>query len=198
MSTPKNSQDPLVKALSESITKLAKTNNWKSPTKSPEEQLKEQQLHQLQKQQNSPLNYYWGEQKSKSNSLYEDYSDLGRWLGGGKYVPKSQPPADESLLRAAVPNGAYQPFHKESPDLWDRLKLAHPKYRTINDYLKAIGNFNPYKAIFDPFENLRDTIRGLTGRRPKQPNINPRVIDRHTQTEKQLFISPEEWKYFNR
>ena len=69
MSTPKNSQDPLVKALSESITKLAKTNNWKSPTKSPEEQLKEQQLQQ---KQNSPLNYYWGEQKSKSNSLYED------------------------------------------------------------------------------------------------------------------------------
>ena len=68
MSTPKNTQDPLVKVISESITKLAKTNNWKRPTKSPEEQLKEQQLQQ---KQNSPLNYYWGEQKFKSNSLYE-------------------------------------------------------------------------------------------------------------------------------
>jgi len=69
MSTPEKIQDPLVKVLSESITKLAKINNWKRPTKSIEEQLKEQQLQQ---KQNSPLNYYWGEQKSKSNSLYED------------------------------------------------------------------------------------------------------------------------------
>jgi len=78
MSTPKNTQDPLVKSLSESITKLAKINNWKRPTKSIEEQLKEQQLQQLQQKQNSPLNYYWGEQKSKSNSLYEDSNSSGQ------------------------------------------------------------------------------------------------------------------------
>jgi len=96
MSTPKNTQDPLVKSLSESITKLAKINNWKRPTKSLEEQLKEQQLQQ---QQNSPLNYYWGEQKSKSNSLYEYASQNNpeyikneptKYSGELKYLPSKR------------------------------------------------------------------------------------------------------------
>jgi len=149
MSTPKNTQDPLVKSLSESITKLAKINNWKRPTKSIEEQLKEQQLQQ---QQNSPLNYYWGEHKPKSNSLYEDSNSS----------EQTEIKPSPSLSVSATP-----PTHRAPGDPpWDERSWRAAQEQEAMSY-RAAGT--PLPFWLDP----RTPAPSVHGRRHSPPPLPP-------------------------
>jgi len=173
MSTPKNSQDPLVKSLSESITKLAKINNWKRPTKSIEEQLKEQQLQQ---QQNSPLNYYWGEHKSKSNFITE--ADLLAAAGAA-----AAPAGTGLIIGTAASYGINSAWDALDSNTW---KHGGSRRKTQLELL-GLGDKGTFVQAWKDVRNALEDDGVRIGNRPTRHPMNLEGIRKDMESENEAY-----------